>query len=810
MSVLTDRILREAAQEDDLSQVVALELRNRGLTELGPIDRCQKLKVLDLAFNQLKNVKGLEGLDKLKELRLSDNRLTSTSALQRLSDLHTLALDGNLLNQLEGLLGLRSLKLLNVSFNQLSSLSSLGRLTSLEVLHVAGNQLTDLEGLTSCPALRIINACSNRLQHLKGLARCAALQELHVADNKLTDLSGLKSVASTLEILDVSGNGLTSLLGLCSLPKLSELYTRENALEGLDGLAARLPALELLDIASNRLAMSAVQLAQALAPLTDLAALQLMGNARLCSGAAANDTAASSSTAGPTVTASGTSSGSGNYVMELFAALPSLELCDRQERAQVLVVSEEPVGVAAATGDGTAGISAAAAQTEEEAGPPPNLDPTIAEMEAFRKRLGIRTYAPQYAGRPATAARPGTAGSRPGTSAGLRPGTAGGGRPGSKGRPPMSPATRLAGGVVMDPDAFAAALGDFRTTMASYSTSLKSVLTKMRANLKLPAYEAAQRLKAEGATQLPQMPLAPEYGARPRNTNLALLGAEDREEVEKREEALQMFERLFGGSNGDAAVGEAAGSTSASGSPKTSGPKVVHGAAAVATTAANGRGAGQRPGSDDDEYDEYDVELRSSYTAGTPAPSGGAGGGGAAAASSSRPGTGASLVGGGRGGGSGSGGGNPLRVAMPVKPPAAVASTPGGFVSHKPALLTKKAVAPGAFGSSSPGSPVNSPSSAVPAAVTGAATGKTLGAEKLALGSPRLVASPRREGGSPGASVATTAAVAATATAGATGVGGCSSSRLGRPTSAGRSAPRKLASNLVPRTGGKMLAGGGS
>lgn len=49
---------RDISQEDDLNQVVALELRNRGLTELGPIDKCRGLKVLDLGFNQLKGLKG--------------------------------------------------------------------------------------------------------------------------------------------------------------------------------------------------------------------------------------------------------------------------------------------------------------------------------------------------------------------------------------------------------------------------------------------------------------------------------------------------------------------------------------------------------------------------------------------------------------------------------------------------------------------------------------------------------------------------------------------------------------------------------
>ncbi|PNH04418.1 Protein phosphatase 1 regulatory subunit 7 [Tetrabaena socialis] len=367
MSVLSERILREASQEEELADIVAVDLRNKGLTELGPIDKCKGLKVLDLSYNQLKGLKGLEGLDKLKELRLSDNRIQVLSGFQRLAELNTLVLDGNILSLLEGLQGLRSLKVLNASFNSLSSLTSIGRLTALDVLHVAGNQITDLEGLSACPALRIVNACSNRLQHLKGLARCALLQELHVADNKLKDLTGLKAVAGSLEVRDAG----------------------------------------------------------------------------------------------------------------------------------------------AKRGGSEAGA-------EAEAQPPPNFDPTLAEMEAFRKRLGIRTYAPQFAGRPGTAGssgRPGTAGSagRPGSSSGGRPGTAGG-RPGTAGSRPGT-----------------------------------------------------------GPQQFPRMPLAPEYGAAPRHAGPAAPAATSTEkaEAEKAEaekaEALLLFERLFGGAGADTSGG---GGGSGQGTPR--------------------------------------------------------------------------------------------------------------------------------------------------------------------------------------------------------------------------------------------------
>ncbi|KXZ54514.1 hypothetical protein GPECTOR_4g579 [Gonium pectorale] len=534
----------------------------------------------------------LESLEKLKELRLSDNRLTSATPLQRLSELHTLALDGNLFTQIEGLQGLRSLKVLNLSYNQLSTVSSLGRLTSLEVLHVAGNQITDLEGLTGCPALRVLNACSNRLTHVKGLGRCASLSELHVADNKLTDLSGLKMVASSLEILDVSGNGLASLSGLCSLPKLTELFARENSIEGVEGLPARVPALELLDLASNRLSSSPAALAKALSPLTDLAALQLHGNDRLC--------AATSTSADGSAT---------DYTAQLFAGLPSLELCDGRERPQTLALEQPGAGA----GQGT-GPAAAAAEDQPANGDGAqandsgsgggtaggSLDPTIAEMEAFRKRLGIRTYAPQYAGRPGTS---GSGGSRPGTAAGTRPGTAGG-RPGTSGGRPGT--------------------GDFRETMVSYSANLKSVLSQMRANLKLPVYEAAQKLKAEGVAQLPQMPLAPEYTALPRTTGLALLAGEDRADVERREEALQMFERLFGseGASGSGAGGSASAAATPPRTPLTpgAGPGAGAGASAAALAARNGVAkGGQGPsGRDEEEEEEDEVELRSSGLGGLP------------------------------------------------------------------------------------------------------------------------------------------------------------------------------------------------
>lgn len=330
--------------------------------------------------------------------------------------------------------------------------------------------------------------------------------------------------------------------------------------------------------------------------------------------------------------------------------------------------------------------------------------------------------------------------------------------------------------------------------VASFVVSLTS--TPLHTPWRLPP----MMVSSTAPWQLPSMPLAPEYGARPHNASLALLGPEDHEEVEKRQEALQLFERLFGSSNNgnDEAGGGGGGAITAvrvtSSGPSGSARGAKELSTPVADTSRVGCTVSRKPGSDhddddDDEYDEYDVELRSSYTEGAER-------GQVVASPSSRPESSCSVSAAGRGKSGGA-----LRVVMLAKPAVATA----GFATHKPALLARKsppeaAATAGSNGGrvASHGSMSTTPSSA--AAVTSTAVSvRGLGAEKLSLGSPRLVVGSPRDMGSPGLGGG-----AGVATGPATG--GAGGSRLARPVSAGRSAPRKLASNLVPRTGGKMLS----
>lgn len=54
-----------------------------------------KIQSLDLSYNELVNLKGLEGFTELRELVLDNNQLSDSLVLPYLPDLHTLSLNKN-------------------------------------------------------------------------------------------------------------------------------------------------------------------------------------------------------------------------------------------------------------------------------------------------------------------------------------------------------------------------------------------------------------------------------------------------------------------------------------------------------------------------------------------------------------------------------------------------------------------------------------------------------------------------------------------------------------------------------------------
>ena len=126
--------------------LVSLSLRRNGISYLdGQVfELLPRLTRLDLSFNALEAVPGLDSLAGLSNLRLSHNALTALPVLHPNAPLKTLYLEFNKLRDLRGAEKLRLMIELNVSHNLLTShavLSSLSPLDRLVRLHLAGNPL---------------------------------------------------------------------------------------------------------------------------------------------------------------------------------------------------------------------------------------------------------------------------------------------------------------------------------------------------------------------------------------------------------------------------------------------------------------------------------------------------------------------------------------------------------------------------------------------------------------------------------------------------------------------------------------------
>eukprot|EP00798_Chlamydomonas_sp_ICE-L_P007398 gene7398-525_t len=540
-TLITERLLREVSGESDLAKTVTLDLHDRNIHQIQKLELCApNLRTVDLSFNQLVKLEGLTSLSKLKELKLYDNRITSLgTSLQPLTALHTLDLTSNRLVELQGINHLRSLKVLKLAYNQISNLECLGRVTQLEMLDLSSNKLKDLTGLSSCINLRELYVNANQISNLKGIQRCSYLYELHASDNALTTLQGLKTAAPKLDILNVSGNKLSNLDSLAdNCVVLSELYVADNNIEMLSAsLATKAPNLDSLDIAGNNISDLDV-LTKALKSLPELSSLRLEGNP-LPEG----------------------------YAQSLFEALPELDKVDVEERlpppppanaAADVWVNPEHEGVSTEGKEDGDDASDVWVNPEHEGVSPEEKEdgdvrdsqqfmPTISEMEAFKRKMGIVSDLPIMGrvgtpmGRPQTgSSRPGSA-SRPPSGHALRSSLMGAGalrpgsssaRPGSATRP-GSASTALMGGKpvkdimmhqrppsartggsakLMDPQTYHKAVADFKDTMDGYSAQLRGVLTRIRHDLSLDISEAAAQMKTDGVDQhkLPAIPNMPE------------------------------------------------------------------------------------------------------------------------------------------------------------------------------------------------------------------------------------------------------------------------------------------------------------
>ncbi|KAJ1622014.1 hypothetical protein T492DRAFT_885968 [Pavlovales sp. CCMP2436] len=252
---LSEALIREqldAEAGEEPHTVFEITLHNRGLERIGrALGACAKLRVLDLSFNRLETVDGLQVLTELRELRLYCNRISRLGGLGGCTSLQVLQLHGNQLGEEplgpsfgrdDGLAKLSALHSITLDRNPLTDRGlaalQLGKNAALAMVRLSGTRISSLAPLSRCAKLESIEANANEITSLEGVTGgWPALTELQLSGNRISDLRPLRPL-KRLAVLHLNDNALRSLRGLPPLPVLVELQLASNLLESLVALGA--------------------------------------------------------------------------------------------------------------------------------------------------------------------------------------------------------------------------------------------------------------------------------------------------------------------------------------------------------------------------------------------------------------------------------------------------------------------------------------------------------------------------------------------------------------------------------------------
>ncbi|MBN1115399.1 MAG: hypothetical protein JXA66_08665 [Oligoflexia bacterium] len=212
----------------------------------------KSLKRLDVSYNSIENLRGIQKLYFLEELNISYNLLSDLNGIEELAELRYLDVSGNLIKnpgeitkcgKLETLIAkncelaslqelappaspgeapLKNLKVLDVSTNEIEELTPVSSFGNLRQLYINDNLLITLEGLAN-PQLRIIEANNNRISSVAGLlnANLNNLAVLRLRRNYIIDTGELFYYLNLKE-LDLGSNQLTNF----TIPPYSEFAER--------------------------------------------------------------------------------------------------------------------------------------------------------------------------------------------------------------------------------------------------------------------------------------------------------------------------------------------------------------------------------------------------------------------------------------------------------------------------------------------------------------------------------------------------------------------------------------------------------
>lgn len=206
------------------------------VTDITGLEYFTSLETLSLKYNNVSDIKPIEGISTLKVLILGENPISSIN-LDKLGELTDLRLYGTNISDID----LTKTPKLESLYLQRTNVSKVD-LTPLQSLDQAllnkCSSLTEIKA-SNLPSITRIDAVECNLKSFE-ISDCPSLRELHLNSNKLTSIK-MTNLAMLMR-LNVYDNQITS-IDVSNLPLLMWLFVYDNQLTSID-LSANVPLRE--------------------------------------------------------------------------------------------------------------------------------------------------------------------------------------------------------------------------------------------------------------------------------------------------------------------------------------------------------------------------------------------------------------------------------------------------------------------------------------------------------------------------------------------------------------------------------------
>lgn len=199
-------------EEDDglpAKNLRVLDISYNVIRDMKPVSQCLNLQELYIAQNKIKSIRGIGQLTQLRKIDLGANRIRvmEEEELSGLINLEELWLGKNKIEHIGGISKLTKLRRLDVQSNRLTSIENLeGQVDTLEELYLAHNGI-DVEG-AKCPSglalpfkqLNTIDMSRNRLTDTSPFAHLTSLNELWISGNDIKTFEDVEYIRSLVEL----------------------------------------------------------------------------------------------------------------------------------------------------------------------------------------------------------------------------------------------------------------------------------------------------------------------------------------------------------------------------------------------------------------------------------------------------------------------------------------------------------------------------------------------------------------------------------------------------------------------------------